>query len=230
MTAKKLVLFDIDGTLLKVEGVSRNVLIESLRKVYGTEGSAATHDFSGKMDGVIIREVMQQAGLSGSDIARGFDEAKQVYIEGFKANARREHVKLMAGITELLDRLSKRDDVVLSLLTGNFEQSGRHKLALPEINHYFAFGAFADDAATRDELPPVAVARAEAETGKRFEGKDVVIIGDTEHDVRCARVLNSRCIAVATGHLAADQLRSHNPDITLETLADTAAVIDLITA
>ncbi len=224
----KLVLFDIDGTLLKVEGVSRNALIDSLKSVYGTAGSAYTHDFAGKLDSVIISEVMRAAGFSDEQIARGFQEVKQTYIQLFKARVTAAHIKLMVGVVELLQRLAQCKQVTLGLLTGNFEESGRYKVALPNLNHYFPFGAFADDARTRNELPPIAVERAYAHTGRRFEGKDVVIIGDTPHDIACAKVLDSKSIAVATGFYTEAQLQVHSPDYVFSNLADTDAVLETI--
>ncbi len=228
MAQKKLILFDIDGTLLRVRGISRQSLIDALRDVFGTEGSAATHNFAGKLDSVIIKEVMRSAGLRDEEIERGFKEAKRRYIQNFKQHAQREHIEVMAGIYELVEKLAEDKRAVLSLLTGNFEESGRHKLALPELNDYFAFGAFADDADTRNALPAIAVQRAFERTGIRFTGKDVVIIGDTEHDVNCAKVLNSKCVAVATGHYTVSQLQSFNPDYTFENFADVEAAFEAI--
>ncbi len=224
----KLVLFDIDGTLLKVEGVSRNALIDSLKSVYGTAGSADTHDFAGKLDSVIISEVMRAAGFNDEQIARGFQEVKQTYIQLFKARVTAAHIKVMVGVVELLERLAQCKYVTLGLLTGNFEESGRYKVTLPNLNHYFAFGAFADDAQTRNELPPIAVERAYAHTGRRFEGKDVVIIGDTPHDIACAKVLDSKSIAVATGFYTEAQLHAYSPDYVFSNLADTDAVLETI--
>ncbi|MDW8436464.1 MAG: HAD family hydrolase [Chloroherpetonaceae bacterium] len=225
---KKLILFDIDGTLLRVRGISRESLIDALRETFGTEGSAATHDFAGKLDSVIIREVMRSAGLSETEIAEGFEEAKRRYIRNFKARVRREHIEVMTGVYALVEKLSREPNAVLALLTGNFEESGRHKLALPDLERYFAFGAFADDAPTRNELPPIAVERAFKRTGIRFAGKDVVIVGDTEHDVKCAKVLNSKCVAVATGHYSVERLRSFNPDCVLANFADVDAAFSAI--
>lgn len=224
----KLVLFDIDGTLVRVRGISRQSLIDALREVFGTEGTAATHNFAGKLDSVIIKEVMRNAGLNDNDIQKGLEEAKRRYIRNFKQHAQREHIEVMTGIYELVEKLACEESVVLALLTGNFEESGRHKLALPELNNYFAFGAFADDADTRNALPAVAVQRAFERTGIRFTGKDVVIIGDTEHDVNCAKVLHSKCLAVATGHYTVSQLQAFNPDYTFENFANVEAAFEAI--
>ncbi len=225
---KKLVLFDIDGTLLSVNSINRRILMDALREVYGTEGSAGTHNFAGKMDSVIIYEVLQNTGLSDAVIAEKFDKAKKTYIEMFRMHARHTDIILMEGIRELLDKLSASSELMLGLLTGNFEGSGRHKLLLPDINHYFSFGAFADDAASRNELPQVAVDKAYQLTGKKFSEQNIIIIGDTEHDIACARVVNAKSIAVATGTYSSEELKKHNPHILYENLTATDIVISEI--
>jgi len=225
---KKLVLFDIDGTLLTVNSINRRILADALKEVYGTEGSTSTHNFAGKMDSVIIYEVLQSVGMSDSVIAEKFDKAKQTYIEMFRLHARLSDIILMDGIRNLLDELSAHSEVMLGLLTGNFEASGRQKLLLPEINHYFPFGAFADDAGSRNELPPVAVEKAYQLTGRRFSENDIIIIGDTEHDIACARVLNAKSIAVATGTYSAEELKKHNPHVLYENLTETPIVMSEI--
>ena len=225
---KKLVLFDIYGTLLTVNSINRRILMDALREVYGTEGSAGTHNFAGKMDSVIIYEVLQNTGLSDAVIAEKFDKAKKTYIEMFRMHARHTDIILMEGIRELLDKLSASSELMLGLLTGNFEGSGRHKLLLPDINHYFSFGAFADDAASRNELPQVAVDKAYQLTGKKFSEQNIIIIGDTEHDIACARVVNAKSIAVATGTYSSEELKKHNPHILYENLTATDIVISEI--
>jgi phosphoglycolate phosphatase-like HAD superfamily hydrolase len=221
----KLVLFDIDGTLLKVGNINRHILIDALKQVYGTEGSAAHHDFSGKMDSTIIYEVLEDTGLSAHEIAGKFDEAKKTYIELFRQKAKPADIMLMKGIRELLSELSRRDEILMGLLTGNFEESGRHKLKLPSIDHYFSFGAFADDAFNRNDLPAIAASRARRIAGKNFSSSEIVIIGDTEHDIRCARMFNAKSIAVATGNFSMQELMAHDPGALFENLSGTDAVI-----
>ncbi|ASQ91101.1 hydrolase [Prosthecochloris sp. GSB1] len=225
---KKLVLFDIDGTLLRVGNINRQSLIDALMAVYGTEGSARSHNFSGKMDSVIIYEVLRHAGLEEQRIEERFDEVKQTYIELFRKQSRPEDIELLKGVPPLLEELSRQNGILLGLLTGNFEGSGRHKLKLPAIDHYFPFGAFADDAYDRNDLPAIAVEKAFALTGKRFHPDEVVIIGDTEHDIRCARTIRARSVAVATGNYSARQLNAHRPDVLFEDFGNTKEVIDRI--
>jgi len=228
MMAKTLVLFDIDGTLLKVGSINRQSLIDALQKVYGTEGSAGNHDFSGKMDSVIIHEVLKCSGLSQQEIQDRFNTVKDTYIDIFRQQATEEDVTLMPGITELLEALSRNEEITLGLLTGNFEKSGRHKLILPSINHYFPFGAFADDALHRNDLPSIAIERAEAMKNYRFPPENVVIIGDTEHDIACAKASGTRSLAVATGNYSYERLESRLPDALFPDLGDTNAVLERI--
>ncbi len=225
---KKLVLFDIDGTLLKVGCINRQILIDALKEIFGTEGSAGSHDFSGKMDSAIIYDVLSGTDLERYQIAEKFDAVKQSYIRRFRAETRASDITLMAGVRELLETLAHRTDLLPGILTGNFEASGRHKLKLPGIDHYFSFGAFADDGFHRNELPTVAVERAFNLTGKKFSGNDIVIIGDTVHDITCAKSVNAHCIAVATGNFSFDELRKNHPGTLLENLSRTGNVIHSI--
>lgn len=226
----KLVLFDIDGTLLKVGSVNRRVLADALTEVYGTEGSTGRHDFSGKMDGAIIYEVLGNSGLEHREIAEKFDRAKETYIAMFRERTQPSDITLLQGVRELLDALTAEPGVLLGLLTGNFEESGRHKLRLPAIDHYFPFGAFADDALLRNQLPHIAVERALRMTGKNFSPEEIVIIGDTEHDINCARVLDARSIAVATGNFTMPELAAHSPGALFENFAMTGDVLTQILA
>ncbi len=225
---KKLVLFDIDGTLLTMSAINRSVLVDALKEVYGTAGSAATCNFAGKMDCNIIYEVLQSAGLGEGEIAAKFLQAKKSYIDMFRDRAKPSDVLLMEGVRELLVKLAGCEEMMVGLLTGNFEESGRHKLLLPEINHYFSFGAFADDAPSRNELPAIAVEKAHKRSGKRFFNHDIIIIGDTEHDIACARVLNAKSIAVATGTYSMEELKKHKPHVLMENLGRTDVVFDEI--
>ncbi len=225
---KKLVLFDIDGTLLNMGAINRSVLVDALKNVYGTPGSANTCNFAGKLDSNIMYETMQSAGLSNAEIADKFEQAKTTYIEMFRARAKESDVVLIEGVRELLEKLSSHSELLLGLLTGNFEASGRHKLLLPEINHYFSFGAFADDGGNRNDLPPVAVRKAYQLTGRHFSEQEIIIIGDTEHDIVCARAVNAKSIAVATGTCSTEELQKHHPHVLYENLSRTDVVLNEI--
>lgn len=135
--------------------------------------------------------------------------------------------KIYPGVSELLAELSTRP-VLLGLLTGNVKTGAQVKLESLGLWDRFALGAFADDSPVRKELADIAVRRACEQAGQRFEGKRIVIIGDTGHDVACGRHLNARTIGVATGHSSRDQLLAHGADHAIDDLSDTEAVLAAI--
>jgi phosphoglycolate phosphatase-like HAD superfamily hydrolase len=127
-----------------------------------------------------------------------------------------------------MEALHELPDVHLALLTGNLEPTGYLKLKSIELDHYFPFGAFGSDHPDRYKLPRIAIERAFHSTGTAFAGKNVVIIGDTRHDILCGRDLDVFTIAVSTGHYSAEDLSLHNPDILLENLDDVERFVQLL--
>ena len=132
------------------------------------------------------------------------------------------------GISALLAELARDPRVTLALLTGNLERGARLKLAPPDYNRYFPFGAFGSDSADRYALPRIAVDRAREHTGRLFEGKSVVIVGDSIHDVACGRALGVRSVAVATGITSPERLAAENPDALRMDFSDTRSAIEAI--
>jgi phosphoglycolate phosphatase len=218
----RLVLWDIDGTLLSAGRVARDAILLSLKTSYGWSYSPdrGKFDFSGKTDPQIVRElVMDDVGreLFESSLSRALD----LYLEELERQLTPGTVVPKPGITELLERLAAEPRVTLGLLTGNLERGARLKLGPPGFNRYFPFGAFGSDSADRYELPPVAVERALAHTGRRYTGKSVVVVGDSVHDVACGRSLGVRAVAVATGITSLELLAAERPDALFENFADT---------
>lgn len=225
---RRLVLFDIDGTILTDRGASRNAFADALEQVYGYTGDLARYDFSGRTDPQIARMVLRDAAVGESDIEAGLQNLWGAYLSGLARNATPERVQVMPGIRELLVELEAHDEVVLALLTGNIEPGARLKLGGAGLNDYFAFGAFGSDSADRNELPPVAMARASKRLGMTVSGRDVVIIGDSIYDVRCGVPYDATTIAVASGRTSADALRAENPRHFFEHAADLRGMMDAI--
>ncbi len=228
---RRLILFDIDGTLLSTNGAARRAFHRAMIDVYGTAGPIDRHDFSGKTDPQIARELLSRHGLESRQIDAGFASLWRAYLDELESElARPDHASaLMPGVRELLDALEERpDDVLLGLLTGNIRAGADLKLRSVGLEDRFAFGAYGSDAERRDELPGVAVARARAHSGREFRGRDVVIIGDTPYDVTCGRSLGVTAVAVCTGNFAAAALHEAGADVVLDDLADTAAVMELM--
>lgn len=208
---KKLVLFDIDGTLITDGGAARDSYAHALEDVYGFRGDLRRYDFSGRTDPQITYMVLRDSGHSDAEIESRLPELWNAYLDRLSQRATPDRVRALPGINRLLETLDARTDMMLALLTGNIEAGARIKLAGPALNHYFPFGAFGSDSPNREELPPIAVERASQIDGHRFRGREVVIIGDSIHDVRCGAPHDATTIAIASGKTPAERLRAENP-------------------
>ncbi|HEY4216372.1 MAG TPA: HAD family hydrolase [Gemmatimonadaceae bacterium] len=228
----KLVLFDIDGTILLTAGAGKRAIHRALHEVFGGTGPEG-HRFDGKTDPQIVRELMRIVGHSDEHIDARMDALLEKYVaylhEELRAGS--DGVEVMPGITELLNALRGRDDVILGLLTGNLRAGAAAKLEAAGIDPgQFQIGAYGSDHETRAELPAVAQRRARDELGLDIAGEDVVVIGDTPADIACGRGIGARAIGVATGHYSVDELRQHRPSSVFEDLSDTDDVVRAILA
>ena len=201
----KLVLFDIDGTLITDGGASRDAFAAALLDVFEYNGEVGRYDFSGRTDPQIAHMVLRDAGWSARDIDARMPGLWEKYLHELQQHER-SRVRELPGIRRLLDAL--RPHVTLGLLTGNIEGGARLKLSGPALNGYFPFGAFGSDSPRREELLPIAVKRS----GDSLRARDVVIIGDSIYDVRCGTPHSATTIAVASGKTSADLLRAEKPD------------------
>jgi phosphoglycolate phosphatase-like HAD superfamily hydrolase len=222
----KLFLFDIDGTLLHTNGLGRRSVEATLLAHHGRPISTAPVSFSGKTDPQIfreiLREVVEEAALDGAVAA-----ALATYQAEMHRRMGEAELVLLPGVRPLLERLADAD-APLGLLTGNVEPMAYLKLARLGLDGFFAFGAFGSDHEDRNCLAGVAVARAEARTGRRFAGRDVVVIGDTPRDVACGRAVGAFVVAVASGHFDRAALAAHAPDLLLDSLEEAEPLLDLL--
>src|SRR5260370_38832975 len=171
----KLVLFDIDGTLLSAGRAALESIRSALQAVYGWSGSGEGHDFSGKTDPQIVRELIAEA-VGGERCEADLERALEAYLSELDRRLVPELVVAKPGIGELLRRLAAEPRVTLGLLTGNLERGARMKLAFPRFNPDFPFGAFGSDSPDRYRLPPIALERAPSHCGRDFSGKSVVTL------------------------------------------------------
>lgn len=225
---RRLVLFDIDGTLLTDRGAARSAFADALAAVYGYDGDLSRYDFSGRTDPQITHMVLHDAGLTRVEIEAKLPRLWDRYLAGLSVNATPERVQVMPGIRELLAVLEEHPEIALALLTGNIEPGARLKLGGAGLNGYFPFGAFGSDSADRTDLPPIAVRRASAHHGLTFHGNDVVIIGDSIYDIRCGVPYEATTIAVASGKTPAETLRAENPSHFFISAEDLGAMMDAI--
>lgn len=226
----KVVLFDIDGTLLLTDGAGRRAVFRALEDVYETSVPDGIQ-FDGKTDPQIVRELMQLAGLTDERIDERLHQVLDRYVGLLQAELSRfdASVALMPGVTPLLEALEAREDVMLGLLTGNVRHGAAAKLDAVGIGtSRFRIGAFGSDHETRPELPAIARARAEALLGHAVRGDDVVVIGDTPADMGCGLGIGARAIGVATGRYSVDELRACQPVAVFKDLSDTSAVLRTI--
>ena len=226
----RVVLFDIDGTILRSGGVGRIAMERALTNVYGSPGDKE-YRYDGKTDRQIVRETMRKEGLTDEEIDARMHELLDTYLAGLHDELSDESrsVHVCPGVRELLDELEREDRVVLGLLTGNVEAGARAKLTAAGIDiSRFRVNAFGSDHEHRPELPAVAQKRAGELLGSEIAGNRVIVIGDTPADVRCGESIGARAIGVATGRYSVDDLREHGAYAVFETLADTAAVVETI--
>jgi len=228
LAMKKLILWDIDGTLLTSGGAGDRALVAALRTEFGIEGTLSWLDYSGRTDAWIAHEALRHYGVPETP------ENIQRYLEGYlralAAEMPNPRARLHAGILSLLETLHHRTDLVQGLLTGNLQRGARLKLGQFAVWHYFQVGAFADDSAHRNDLGPHALRRAREHHGAEFPPAGVFIIGDTPNDIECGKVIGANTIAVATGRFSVAQLRAHAPTAVFADFSDTSAFLRVIDA
>ena len=227
---ERLVLFDIDCTLINGHGVGKRAVLGALRDVYGLEGELGDYSFHGRTDPVIVRDLVTHwSADSGLELHPGAFDGQLAaclarYVELLRRELAQTQVEVLPGVRELVPALAADPRAVLGLLTGNVEEGARLKLSGTGLLPHFQVAAYGSDSAVRPELPAVAVQRAEALTGRRFQGKEIVIVGDTPADIACGAHLGVTAIAVATGRYTATQLAEHGPDEVFEDLSDWRSV------
>lgn len=211
---RRLVLFDIDGTLLSADGAGKRAVHDALMEVFGTTGPIDRYSFAGRTDPQIAHTLLEAAGLPRGEIEPRLPDLWQRYVANLRREMRHTTVEALPGVHALLRRVEEAGgDVVMGLLTGNIEEGARIKVEAAGLGwDRFQVGAYGSDHADRPELPAVAVRRARERTGVEYAGKEIVILGDTPFDISCGAHLGVRTIAVATGGHPAEELATHSPD------------------
>lgn len=228
----KLVLFDIDGTVLLSDGAGKRAVRRALDEVYGSSGPV-DHRFDGKTDPQIVRELLRHEGHADDHIDGHLPRALTRYVEMLAEELDRPgHTsRALPGVIRLLDTLAARSEVVVGLLTGNVVEGARAKLTAVGIDpDRFEVGAYGSDHETRDQLPSIARERLRSARGQDLIGEDIVIIGDTPSDVQCGKSIGVRAIGVATGSYSVADLLECGAYAAFDDLSDTDAVIAAIFA
>lgn len=228
---RKLVLFDIDGTLLLTAGAGRRAILAALTEEVRDATGLERVRFDGKTDPQIVVELLEVAGQRESRESDRVRSLCQRYVGHLARELEHPASKttLMPGIRDLLDRLDDEDGVVLGLLTGNVAEGAALKLRSGGLDpSRFQVGAYGSDAGHRPDLPPIAARRAAPLFGRVPTGSEVVIIGDTPADIACGSCINARAVAVATGSYSVSDLAACAPHAVFENLRDTERVIEAI--
>ncbi len=237
---RKLILFDIDGTLIRTGGAGVRAMTRAFEETCGVSDALERVEVAGRTDRLIMTDALALMGKALDD------ELLERFRGRYCAYLREELVQLsgpvpgvsdafgakgaLPGVRALLDHLEqeRRDDIDLALLTGNFRVSAEIKLAHYDLWRYFPWGAFADDAIERPDLLPVAINRYQALTSRSIDPSNVIIVGDTPHDVTCAQRGGAKVVAVATGNFDRAALSQCEPDVVFEDLRDMSAFLTLI--
>lgn len=226
----KLVLFDIDGTLLSSGGAGRRAMRRALTEVFGGWGDPA-YRYDGKTDRQIVRELMRGIGHADPYIDERMDALFERYLEELAVEVGHGEPPPvpLPGVPMLLDELESRHDVVLGLLTGNIAPGAAVKLRAAGLDvERFRVNAFGSDHESRPQLPSFAQRRACEVLGRAVDPQAMVVVGDTPADIHCGQFAGARTVAVATGHYTVEELSAHSPTAVFETLADTRAVVQAI--
>jgi phosphoglycolate phosphatase len=227
-THLRLILFDIDGTLLTTGGVARKAYGDAMEHIFQRPTVAAQVDFAGKTDQQIYYDIAESSGIDAELAERKKDDAIAAFLSLLEERINADNCLALPGVHELLQALKEEDVATLALMTGNMIRGAFIKLTPPGLNEHFTFGAFGNDARYRYQLPAIALERAYNRIGVAFKGKEIIVIGDTPNDIECGRHLNVRTIAVATGTVPAERLEEHKPDFLFSDLTNTAGVLEAI--
>ena len=216
----KLLLFDVDLTLINSSGAGRRAMTLAFEKVFEKKNGLKNVNLAGRTDPQILKDALNRKGLEWQPESE--ERFKHAYFELLKNEIEKPNYRtqIMPGISKILSILSSYSDMILGLLTGNWRQGAMIKLGHFNLTHFFQLGAFADDSDIREELPQFAAQRLEETFGIPIPPKDVFIIGDTPLDVACSKPFGAKSIAVATGFFSYEELEAANPDYTFENLSD----------
>lgn len=223
----KLLLFDIDGTLIHTGGAGKIAMERAFEQVYNRPKALEGMSLMGRMDSSILREALERQGLAWKD--NEVERFKTIYYQFLTEELKkpRPGKGLCPGIRELLLKLKERDHIVLGLLTGNWRKGGETKLRYFGIEKFFELGVFAEDGLQREDLLPIALARYVALRKEDISKDRVYVIGDTLFDIQCAKFHGVRTVAVATGIHTPEELQEENPDYLFQDFSDTESILSL---
>ena len=221
----KLVLFDIDGTLLISQGIGREAKRRAMLERFGTVGDLDNHHFGGKTDWGILVDLLAPLGISSAQIGREMAAYEAAMARHMAAARAQFTAHALPGACDLLAALRQRGDL-LGIVTGNTGATARIKLDMAGYDlAQFVIGAYGHESPQRDDLTKLALGRAQVQAGRDFAGEDVIVIGDTPADVQAARAIEAVAVAVCTGYAPRESLEACHPDFLLADLRGFLGVV-----
>lgn len=224
----KLLLFDIDLTLIRTGGAGRKAMNKAFVDIFNVADGMDGVDFAGRTDRAIFKDALEKTQMSWTlDLEQRF---KKQYLEllSLELSFKNNRKSVLPGIKEILNRVATDSQFVVALLTGNWQEGAKIKLEHFGLYDFFQFGAFADDSEFRNDLPAVAVRRFEEKTGRSISRQRVYVIGDTPLDVACAQSFGAKSIAVATGFSSLKELRHSKPDYLFMNFQDSEHILQVL--
>ena len=226
MSDLRIILWDIDGTLLRTrrKGSFRDYTRPVLARMFGTAGRLEELSVSGMTDLQIVSEALRDEGFTPAQVRESAPELAALYQEELERLTVREELYYeLTGVRRALEAIAGSPRYLNSLLTGNVEPAARLKLRLVGLGDFFRLpGAFGEDSHDRRDLPALALERLSRHLRLELKPSQLVVVGDTPNDIACARHAGTRSVAVATGSIyTTEDLRAHNPDAVLADLSDT---------
>ncbi len=213
----RLLLFDIDGTLIRTGGAGVRAFAEIFDRRFNARDGFERLKFAGRTDYGIVREFFEAHQIPPTK--ENFDMFFDEYSTLLEATLESAHITICPGAREFLAAArSTATPPIIGLLTGNIRRGAEIKLRAAGLWDEFALGGFADDHEQRSGIAAAAKRRGEEMAGRQLDGSEVLVIGDTPHDIHCARAIGARVLAVGTGGATMDELRRHDPDFLAPTL------------
>ena len=225
---KNILLFDIDGTLLSSAGAGKDALEKGMASKFGVKHIVDGLSLSGRTDKAIIHDLLKLHGIEHND--ESYQRMMKAYLEHLPECLKNVQGKILPGIKQMLDELKSKGDCAVGLLTGNLRAGAKIKLSHFDIFDHFQFGGFGDHHLDRDDVAREALAEIHARIDKDFDRAKVWVLGDTPLDIKCARAIGAKVLAVATGWHTTKELESHRPDLVFEDLTDFEMVLERIFA
>ena len=224
----RVVLFDVDGTLIDSSGAGGRALRRALADQYSLTDSTDGVRFDGKTDPQIVREILSLRGKNGLFSSEEMPAFFSFYLSFLQEElSEGEGFRVLPGVRELVGVLDRREDFLVGLATGNIEEGAQLKLDRAGLSSFFPFGGFGSDSEDRTELTRIAVERAH----DRAEGKveRVFVIGDTPRDIVHGKEAGATTVAVASGNYSLGALEGYKPDLALKSLDPIEPIVEFLT-